>query len=478
VLSELVEEVWLMVRLARHVVQTCHVRLSDSSASSTRVLAHPRHQAMQAVLAELIEQLRACANVRDGAEFQAALLDQVLKVEADRNSFSQAVKRIKIGRRPQPGAPEPQSALDPARMEAWQHEVDVCERVARQVRCVGDALAWRVFGFERRHILALCRNQPPGVMAGKAGLAAERERVTQAYRDGQFAILHDLTNCLRIGDVTVFGDGPPETIEIKTDEQRSIPAQRRRIRAVQEALRDLGPLPGDNRGERLFDLEVSFRTHLPLLATATERAARDGIFTAKVPGNRALIVADMYGTAAQGWTQADFSERLQRQHRAVLRRAGIGGQPECSVSATSFDSVSRDPLRVPFAAYPLHPIACARLIGDIAIFTVVTQGLALADALDDAGIDAEWVRPPGAGDLQPGEVVMEMRSAASSPLRGTVVMELSRTLQMRRSELDRYLIEMIEQDTWFQGIRYLLTGRPLMPRQPWPYYRNEYETWV
>lgn len=45
---------------------------------------------------------------------------------------------------------------------------------------------------------------------------------------------------------------------------------------------------------------------------------------------------------------------------SLPRRAGISGQPEYTVSATSFDSVSRDPLRVPFA-YPLHQLAGARL---------------------------------------------------------------------------------------------------------------------
>ena len=65
--------------------------------------------------------------------------------------------------------------------EAWQLEHDVCERVARQYRCVGGALAWRVFGFQRRHVIARCLNGPPGVMAGKAGLAAELARVKQAY---------------------------------------------------------------------------------------------------------------------------------------------------------------------------------------------------------------------------------------------------------------------------------------------------------
>lgn len=214
------------------------MRLFDDGISPEEVLLHPRHQGAQESLAELIVQLRACANVRDGYEFQQELLAHVLGVENDRNAFSQAVKRMRSGKPPQPGVPQPQSGLDPADPEAWQLEHDVCERVARQYRCVGDALAWRVFGFQRRHIIALCQNEPAGVMAGKAGLAAELARVEQAWQeDGQFAILHDLTNCLRIGDVTVFGnDGSFET----SDSERRSPAQRRRIKAAREALRNGG----------------------------------------------------------------------------------------------------------------------------------------------------------------------------------------------------------------------------------------------
>jgi hypothetical protein len=51
----------------------------------------------------------------------------------------------------------------------------------------------------------------------------------------------------------------------------------------------------------------------------------------------------------------------------------------------SADSVSRHPQRVPFAAYPLHPVACARLTGGLAVFTVETSGAALADSLCEAG---------------------------------------------------------------------------------------------
>ena len=315
-------------------------------------------------------------------------------------------------------------------------------------------------------------------MAGKKGLAAELERVEQAWNDGQFALLHDLTNCLRIGDITVFGnDGSLETIEVKSDPERRSPVQRRKIKAAREAIINGAPLPGTDRRSWLYDLDVPFKTHLDLLEIGTERAAREGIFAARVKGERALLVTDFYGCNAQGWAEDEYLARLQRKFGAARRRAGLGTDQEWSISATSLDSVSRDPQRVPFAAYPLHPAICARLIGDFTVFVVETSGPALADSLHEAGLDAEWVRPPSAGELAPGEVVMELRTKASGPIFGELRAELNRTLQIRRSALDRYLIEMIEQDIWIRGMKYMLANYSL-EGQPWSTFRDEDQVWV
>jgi hypothetical protein len=75
---------------------------------------HPRHLAAQQTLAELITALRACANVRDGYEFQRELLALVLEVEGDRHAFGRAAKRVRAGKTAQTDAPEPHSGLDPA----------------------------------------------------------------------------------------------------------------------------------------------------------------------------------------------------------------------------------------------------------------------------------------------------------------------------------------------------------------------------
>lgn len=365
----------------------------------------------------------------------------------------------------------------------------MCERIARQYMCIGDALAWRVFGFERKYIIALSQNAPPGVMAGKEGLAAEREQVAQAWKeDGRFALLHDLTNCLRIGDVTVFGnDGSHKIIEVKSDPARRSSAQLRRIRTAEAALQGTGPLPGEDRRARLFDLDVPFRTHLALLRAGTERAATEGLFVARVPGDRALFVTDIYGYTAQGWTDDEWGDKLSRKFTAALRRAGISADRTRNIHATSADAVSRDPLRVPFAAYPLHPVACARLIGDLAVFYVETSGPALADSLCEEGIQAHWILPPGRRELTPRDVLMKMSAESSAPLPDAIADSvfhrrdlravLTRTLEMHRSEMDRYLIEMLDQETWIEGIRYLLAANGMEGR-PWPHYSGEDRVWV
>jgi hypothetical protein len=251
------------------VGNTGWMKLADRLPSVEATLEHPRHLAAQPLLAELITALRACANVKDGYEFQRELLTRVLEVEADR----------------------------------------------------------RVFGFERGNILALCQNAPPGVTAGKQGLAAEVARVDRAdLEDGRFAILHDLTNCLRIGDVTVFGnDGSFETVEVKSDPGRRSPAQLRRIKAARDAIRNGGPLPGTDPMQRLHDLDIPFKTHLDLLRTGTERAARGGIFTVKGPGARALAVTDLHGCGIKGSAVAIGSGRagpgsLRFTARGTVRR--------------------------------------------------------------------------------------------------------------------------------------------------------------
>ena len=88
------------------------MRLFSQGFPPDDVFAHPRHEAAQKALPDLIVQLRAAADVKDGYEFQQELIGHVRETEQARNAFSKAVKRMEDGRSPQPDAPEPQSCRE------------------------------------------------------------------------------------------------------------------------------------------------------------------------------------------------------------------------------------------------------------------------------------------------------------------------------------------------------------------------------
>ncbi|MFJ2719795.1 hypothetical protein [Streptomyces sp. NPDC087437] len=445
------------------------------------MLAHPRHQDMQPILATLIQQLRDCTTEEAGVAFQRDLLTRLLEAEKDRKELKRAAERVRKGKSPQPEAPEPQSGRGLGDVETWQFEHDVCDRLVRQLRSVGDALAWRAFNFHRPYILALSRNDPPGPMYGKAGLLAELDRVERAFKEnGAFALLHDLTNCLRIGDVTVWDRAhPPRTEEIKTNPKARKSAQIRRINQARAAVLEGGPLPGERASETLHDLDLPLRTHLDVLRLALDRAATEGCYATAVPGSRALYVVDQLGCIQKGLPSPQFNERLQQAVNTALESAGIAaGREDHNAHFTSLESTARDPLRVPWANYPLHPVACARLIGDYASVIVETSGPALARLLQVAGLDAHWVLPPGKMSLKPGQVVMEIhqREQLRGLLPGALTMAPGWTLQMGRSELDRYMIELVQPGSWIAGMKHVLAARQV--GQPWPHYRNEHEVWL
>ncbi len=62
---------------------------------------------------------------------------------------------------------------------------------------------------------------------------------------------------------------------------------------------------------------------------------------------------------------------------------------------------------------------------------------------------------------------MELSATIEGPVHRGIRMDLARTLQVRRSALDRYLIEMIEQHTWADGTKNMLADYRLAKR-PWP----------
>lgn len=177
------------------------------------VLNHPLQQAARNNIEQLLSGLRACRTEADLDDFQRALFQQVVDAQTLQAKASRNVKRVRYGR-PVPRSPSGDWVID-----RW-----VADRVVRQLRSVGDALAWRMFGFDRRYLLALSRNAgPPGPFVDgidadgeprfKAGLERELGVVVDRWNEQrQFSLLCDLTNSIRICDVIGFSPTGPRLI--------------------------------------------------------------------------------------------------------------------------------------------------------------------------------------------------------------------------------------------------------------------------
>ncbi|MFJ5989331.1 hypothetical protein [Lentzea sp. NPDC092896] len=415
---------------------------------------------------QLIAALRQCGSSEDYYHFQQDLLAKVLAVQTHRAGCRRVVKLLGQGKRLPLDAPELRSGEEATDPETWELEVDVCERVDRQLRSIADALAWRVFNFDRRLIIALSRNQHPGPMVGKPGLIAERAFVTGSWRsDRRFVLLHDLTTCLSIGDATSFREVGNEyeayLHEIKSDPNRRESKQLRRLKAAEEAIRSGGPLPGDLDGH-IVPLDLPYKTHVKVLADALDLAHDRGVQGIKVPGGRAIVASDLI-RGYERWSEQEFIDQTAEEHHRALRRAQILGVGHL-VYARSDDLVARSPTMPPWAIYPLSPTWCARLIADYAMYFVTMSSESVQAALGNVGLSTEWMLDRDQTTVQPTQVVLHVDNGA-------------RRVGLQWAEVQRgLLLEMADMPTWAAGVAQLLErGDP--GYRPWPSFAEEWKVW-
>src|SRR5271170_1720430 len=101
-----------------------------------------------------------------------------------------------------------------------QSRIEGCRQCAYIWRCFGDAIAFLYMDrFALKHSFYSTENmnakQDAGFIAGKQGLADEIAVIESALEHDVPALLVDLTNTIRHGDVCLMGESDPHLIEVK-----------------------------------------------------------------------------------------------------------------------------------------------------------------------------------------------------------------------------------------------------------------------
>jgi hypothetical protein len=369
-----------------------------------RVIDHPLQQHAVHMVASLISILRSLKTAGDYYEFQRHLFAELAAVQGWQASASKNVKRQRRGR-----------SAAPIVVEEWPIELIASNRIARQLRSVGDALAWRLFNFDRRSIMALSLNAAPSPIVHKEGLQYDLAEVDRIWRhERRFALLHDLTNCLRIADLTKFGGPVPEVIEVKKDPSRSDPRQLRRVQVALAMILKGGRQPED---EVLHIAHQKLVTHHGVLAEAIAQAGSAGISSVRVESEWGLTCLSQL----RATSRTESQELLNEARTKTFRLAGLGEREDQHQLLThSFDAVGKVPFFAPFTILPFTPDLCARLTCDAVAYESVLGWDRLAAAFQAEGFETASPLPRGSDPIPKGGPVIVIRRGGKAFWMGDV----------------------------------------------------------
>jgi len=355
---------------------------TGNAALVGRVYFHDIQRETGAMICYLVTRLQTLKSVEDWFPFQKELSAMLYAAEEREYNATQALK------------------ASPGDLDR-QVEEFASGRAVRQLRSVGDAFAWLVLGMERAAVVALSQNRPSGRIYGKAGYAAEVEAV-EAYWEtmGHFALLHDLTNCLRIHDLTVVnhlhragapdhtcGEAAYDIVEVKTGRGRGpSPRQQQRIADALQAINEGGPLIGPDGHFQQFRPKIAFSSHQQALAGLLE-AAMSG-----ETGTAAIVVEDGWVASALrlpghkvGTDIGDLVREWNRARAGALADAGLKESSEVFRLQTG-DAAGRALFRIPFGLFPIPPRTASFLSCDWLIYDSLLSPTPLEDALRHSGV--------------------------------------------------------------------------------------------
>lgn len=158
------------------------------------------------------------------------------------------------------------------------------KRIINIFKAVGDGLAF--IYLNKWDIKPLVFKQSSGFISGKKGLRKELSILKGLNKDKKIAILNDITNCLRYGDITIPTEGFPILIEVKSSKTFSM----RNKRQLEKANKVLNYLATDET-EGLYEgigtmKRVSLKSieinYFKQLNDGIEIAFKDGYFISEI----------------------------------------------------------------------------------------------------------------------------------------------------------------------------------------------------
>lgn len=438
---------------------------SIDSGIARRILNHPAQRRNLVHVTSLIEKIRACKDPKDYYEFQRELFVYIHQIEKRAGECSHSIKRIKSHKPVSSKYRRPfYDYLD--LQESWELEAMVANYLMRQLRTVGDGLAWRCFGYDRRIIIALSRNQSPGPMYNKDGLEFELGTIDKLWEtNGHFALLHDLTNCLRIADITEFTKNGYILHEVKTTSKKDKKQMDRMEKAINAYLKG-APLPGNDPNAYLVQVSEPYKTNLVQLRDLIQLANERGVQGMKLSQGRALVATSSEGINKHwGDNHQEAAQAVELAKQRAIKRAGINNSQ--LIRGSSIDTSSRSPTMAPWSIYPYDPKDCAAIICNLLVFETTVSIDFLVSSLERLGLNVKVLLPKTNNGIGDNTAILEVSKGNAEVVVGGQI-------------LYRLFYELVEPNCLAKGIEQLIhIGKSNFYEATFePVFSNEASSWI
>ena len=269
---------------------------------------HPLLDQLEEAISEIV-QLLDRHGYSDQALYiaQECLIDELIGLEQTAQELKTQGKKLRMqAAQLAKGAKDARGHLSDAEKEesrrlyqnAQEHEDSrrVLQYGRWLLRYVGDGIAWHAFAHNRRLIRALASKESVPAIPDLAGVVKVRRMFRAVRRLGRnwFPVLHDITNCLRTADLSVFRDGhlvdmlelkfrigAPKANEGAAYETRLDSRSQRQGERMDRILRfletkELGDLDPKLAGGKAIDSEVPERHNFDAVSRALAQARKAG----------------------------------------------------------------------------------------------------------------------------------------------------------------------------------------------------------
>lgn len=163
--------------------------------------------------------------------------------------------------------------------------------INKSLKEIADGIVWKYFNYNRAILYLLADKQPIDVIRPDEGTLTNIYAFANAFTEpDSIAIFNDITNFLRIGDVTQIKDnGDIEIIEVKSGKPRGrrITRQKQRMSELVEFV-NTGYRDYDGKKLKILDSEIKQKNYLNILYDGIKKARNKGFDSLSI-GNYLII---------------------------------------------------------------------------------------------------------------------------------------------------------------------------------------------